>query len=161
MANNPGDPEAASMEVSETKLVNFAEKTRFDVSSFPTPPDPTDLGGGFGNTLLDNHITIVPPRIESLMNADGTWDKSKIVFQYSYEDPDTHITTVHDTLAEISRLGTSDRLRLESRIGDFVALWEKHLDDFPPSDEISVFQLDPNQLLTVSDGFKILLRRPL
>ena len=72
MANNPSDPEAASMEVSETKLVNFAEKTRFDVTSEFKFPDPSE-GGGVGDDLAVLGLTLVPPDISTLQNSNGTW----------------------------------------------------------------------------------------
>ena len=160
VANNPGDPEAASMEVSETKLVNFAEKTQFDVTSSLTnpvlPPTRTGLYGRKLGLMERDGFTMVLPDINDYVGPDGTWTKETPVFKVEYGgviyDRPEDIPGIKDTVAE----------KLNFNIELAKSVWTGKLDGLTPQTQnVSVFQLDPNQLLTVSDGYKVLLRRPL
>ena len=157
VANNPSDPEAASMEVSETKLVNFAEKTRFDVTSEFKFPDPSE-GGGVGDDLAVLGLTLVPPDISTLQNSNGTWNG--VVPNYRFSANDTG--EIFNSLDEVPGLTKSEDIRLTKGI----ALYNKQkvipkLKGMVGDSSHSVFQLDPNQLLTVSSGYKVLITRPL
>ena len=157
VANNPGDPEAASMEVSETKLVNFAEKTKFDVSSEITKDDDPPQGGPFFDRLVGLGITLISPELDSLLKDDGTWNSAPVNFRFSKDG------VVYDSLQAIPALDPSivSTLRLgESRHHDDWVDWLEDRKPLEPQQE-AIFQLDPNQLLTVSEGYRVMLRRPL
>ena len=169
VANNPSDPESASMEVSETKLVNFAEKTKFDLSSEITGPKVEDVKGPLLDTLdslrLGGHqLDLIYPDIPPLLRDDGTWDTTRPpVFKFSYVDPTTKIASIYDSADEIPNIGPFDKVELRNGLSNFRTYWEQNfLSDLrTQNSQMSVFQLDPNQLLTVSSGFKVLLKRPL
>ena len=157
MANNPGDPESASMEVSETKLVNFAEKTKFDVSSELKPPAPK-LDAGHRDALADAGIEMVLPDLSTVLSKDGTWNQQALpALRYTVTDS----STVYDSLADVPHLTGVQRFRLEEGEQEYADAVRAALLALPPSSTVQIFQLDPNQLLTVSSGVKVLLRRPL
>ena len=151
------------MEVSETKLVNFAEKTKFDVSSEITGPTVQQFGGFYEERLTDNGLTLVYPDIAQLLKPDGTWDNTKSpVFRFSHRDPVTGVETVYDALDQIPGISPVIAAGLERGQDAFVEKWEDFLKTLGPDTKvIPVFELDPNQLLSVSGGYKTLLRRPL
>ena len=156
MANNPGDPEAASMEVSETKLVNFAEKTKFDVTSeFSFPP--LDPSGQVYSTLVKNGATLVFPRdVSSIQNPDGTWNGTLPAYRFLKDG------VVYSSFAELPGASGADSLKITKGLtqytsGDVNQALIAHSSD---TQKVQVFQLDPNQLLTVSSGFKVLMKRP-
>jgi len=167
VANNPNNPEAASMNVTDAKLINLPEKTEFDVVSevAPISPPPEPEGGLYARKkaqLAAEGFSLVEPDMEPLLNPDGTWNNEPPVFKILVQkegEPDR----IYDKPDDIPNMPTATLDRLTWSVDISVQHWEKELGLLPPqsSESISVFQLDPNQLLTVSGGFKVVLRRPL
>ena len=154
MANNPGDPEAASMEVSETKLVNFAEKTKFDVSGDIVAPPPPEPKSSLRDLLIGNSISLVSPDLASLLNSDGTWNLKPVVFAFEKDG------VVYPNLSDVPGLSGTAEARFRPEMRAFKNSWTADLKNRKPSQKSEIFQLDPNQLLSISEGFKVLLRRP-
>ncbi|HIB67723.1 MAG TPA: hypothetical protein EYO33_22150 [Phycisphaerales bacterium] len=147
------------MEVSETKLVNFAEKTQFDVTS-TISYETFEAYSGASNALAPKGIELIYPDVSSLLESDGSWNPSnRPVFRFL----NTKTSEIYESLADVPDLAPSDILKATKGVTAYVdAVWIPMLKDFKErSKEVKVFQLDPNQLLTVSSGFKVVLRRPL
>lgn len=162
VANNPGDPEAASMEVSETKLVNFAEKTKFDVKAKVERDSDPPGGGLFELDLARRNVVLIKPDLQSLLTDEGVWNKEPVEFQFVFEDPATKVTMTVSRLSDVSILDSDELRNLARGHDNLVTNWEGFLKDLKPQvqGEVSVFKLDPNQLLSVSGGYKVLLKRP-
>ena len=155
MANNPSDPEAASMEVSETKLVNFAEKTQFDVTSeFSFPP--LDPNGQLARALNSVGATIVYPEdISNIQNPDGTWNGSIPNYQFVKDD------NLYSSIEDVPGATALDSAKVTKGLSEYtIDDVSRALVSHQGTGSVKVFQLDPNQLLTVSAGYKILLKRP-
>ena len=149
------------MEVSETKLVNFAEKTKFDVSSDYSLPDFIAVGGE-SDALARLGVTIVFPGADELLEKDGSWNGVDPVYKYAFEDEHGNITN-YDNLSDVPDAKPSDVIKVTKALATYtttkaIPSLRKQVGN---SGTISVFQLDPNQLLTVTSGFKVVLRRPL
>ena len=157
VANNPSDPESASMEVSETKLVNFAEKTKFDVvSEFVFPPIPA--GGALDNRFSQLGVEIVYPNdVSEIVKPDGTWNGQVPSFGY------VKGAVTYNSLSDIPGISGTDLAWIMKGLVDYTEgdVAPKLPEYFGKSLETSVFQLDPNQLLTVTGGYRAVLRRPL
>ena len=65
-------------------------------------------------------------------------------------------------LSDVSILDSDELRNLARGHDNLVTNWEGFLKDLKPQvqGEVSVFKLDPNQLLSVSGGYKVLLKRP-
>ena len=151
------------MEVSETKLVNFAEKTKFDVSNVvkaPPPPVPT----GLLFLELDKHgLELVNPDLSPLLGEDGVWTRNKDP-DPTFRFKDTKSGNIYASLAEVPGLKDSPVRDITNLIdSDFVPGFEDFLGTLNRQNtEIeNIFHLDPNQFLSRSESYKVLLRRPL
>ena len=157
VANNPGDPEAASMEVSETKLVNFAEKTKFDVTSDFTWPRGTsiDLVSDTLNQLSAS--LVLPEDISSIQNADGTWNGQTPAYKFEKGGK------VYGSINDIPGISAAEAIRVSTNLAEYTSedVSNALLAQSGGSANVPVFQLDPNQLFTLSKGFRVLIRRPL
>ena len=107
-------------------------------------------------------MSLIYPEVPALLKPDGTWDEAKepmFKFRYQVKDAEGNVISesIHDSLDDIP----SASFRLKAKVGQFIEHWTDELRALRPRESVSVFQLDPNQLLSVSDGFKIVLRRPL
>ena len=162
VANNPGDPEAASMEVSETKLVNFAEKTKFDVKATVKRDSDPPSTGLFELELGRKGISLVKPALENLLGDDGTWNSLPVNFKFVHTDQSTKVTTTYSKLSDIPSLKPEELRDLSRGRDALLERWESFLIGLKPQNQgdVSVFELEPNQLLTVSNEYKVLLRRP-
>ncbi len=160
MANNPSDPESASMEVSETKLVNFAEKTKFDISKVIKAPPLPGIPGLLSLELRKNNLELLSPDLSLLVGSDGTWNGNAPSFRFK----NTVTGTEYSHLSEVPGLKESTirdlSFKMETAfIPNFVSFLKTlNLQNIEVQ---NIFELDPNQLLTVSEGYKVLLRRPL
>ena len=154
------------MEVSETKLVNFAEKTKFDVSNVIEAPPMPGIPGFLLLELRKNKLELLPPDLTALISEDGTWNGTEPNFRYGQLDDNGNPTgVVYNGLAEVPRLSGSTVRDLEGMVENdfspaFIENFLKTLNSQNAKIE-NIFQLDPNQLLTVSGGYKEVLRRPL
>ena len=148
------------MEVSETKLVNFAEKTKFDISKvIKAPPIPKPGGRLFFN-LNQNKLELISPDLSLLVGPDGVWNGAAPTFRFK----DTKTGEIYSGLSEVPRLDESALRDIGSQMtSDFVPSFEAFLGTLTPQNTRTenIFQLDPNQLLSVSEGFKVILHHPL
>lgn len=157
VANNPENPEAASMEVTDTRLINLPEKTKFDISS-EYEFDRLEGDSNAGQFLNEFAITVIYPDITSLLGPDGEWDQSKdsaIRFRQN--------GVLYDSVEGIPNIPPLKKTDLKKSVGQYIkAKWIPFLESLGSGEKkVTVFQLDPNQLLTVSSGYKVVLRRPL
>ena len=167
VANNPSDPTAAGMTVTDAKLINLPEKTKFDVVGqvdlIDPPPPPS--GGSYARSLAilnSEGFSLIDPSMESLVEADMTWNRVTPEFKILVQSPGQP-DQIYDNPDEIPGLTQTkiDSLALVVELTQ--RHWISELELLQPQqlDVQSIFQLDPNQLLTVSNGFKVVLRRPL
>jgi hypothetical protein len=156
VANNVADPDKAGMTVTDAKLINLPEKTKFDVRGEVEKDDDSPQGGLFEDSLGDKSVTLIPPSLDTLLEDDGTWNGNPVSFKYEKGG------VVYESLDQVPGLGGA---LADLQIGEYrhQGEWEDWLKDQKPitNDQEVIFQLDPNQLLTVSGGYKIVLRRPL
>ena len=147
------------MEVSETKLVNFAEKTKFDVRSeftFPQFQPSTQTA----KAMSDTNSALVFPEIDTLLDSEGNWNGVEPVYRFSQLDADGK-TQIYESFADIPGVEVSDELFLTADLAKYTT--EKlmpALGNKSETQQLKVFELDPNQLLTISSGFKVILKRP-
>ena len=155
VANNPGDPEAASMEVSETKLVNFAEKTKFDVTS-EYQYALLEKQGNADQLFVDYGIAVIYPDVATLLAPDGSWDRSAdSTIRFSAGG------VIYESVDDIPVTEPAHSVDLKKAYGKYLKeTWKPFLEGLGTKKEETVFQLEPNQLLTVTSGFKVVLRRP-
>lgn len=133
-------------------------------------PRPGENGGSYDFYMRqlekDGHkIEVLSPDVQSLLKSDGSWDQSKSPsFKFSHTDSKTGVVTLYDSASEIPGVNMILASQIDREVGITKNKW---ITDFLPSlplqggSGIPVFQLDPNQLLTVTAGFRVLLRRPI
>ena len=159
VANNPTTPQDATLSVIDSKIINLPEKTKFDVRGEVAAPKILTPGANFDLALRRNDLTLIQPDLSLLLKPDGTHNGVEPVF--GFQDDTTGI--VYASLAEVPGLEATGAL---SDLEDRVAIYTNDFTIFlqgleaTQSDE-SIFQLDPNQLLTISQGFRVVWRRNL
>lgn len=160
VANNPEHPEQATMEVTDTKLINLPEKTKFDVTTtLSNPIAPPPRAGLYGRKLglMEREgFTLVLPDINDYVGSDGLWTGETPTFKIEYDG------VIYDRPEDIPGLSTQTTDQLRGNMLHAEAVWIGTLENLTPQTRTeTVFQLDPNQLLTVSEGYKVILRRSL
>lgn len=160
VANNPTNPEAASMEVTDTRLVNLPEKTKFDISKVVKAPPLPKPGGGLFLKLNQYHLELVNPDLGLLIGPNSTWNGVAPSFRFK----DTKTGAIYSGLSAVPGLDPATLEDIETKLRYFITVdWTPFLGTLSPQNVQveNIFQLDPNQLLTVSGGYKVLLRRSL
>lgn len=154
------------MVVTDTRLVNLPEKTKFQVSKVISAPNPPTPGGRLNDTLHANGLSLLSPDLGPLIGEDGTWNGTKPSFRFEELDEGGNPTgVIYRSLAEVPDLTPEEIAIMDSMVsGEFTTHFENTFLTTLNSQNTEVqniFQLDPNQLLTRSEGYKVLLRRSL
>ena len=116
---------------------------------------------GLRDALEDANLDLVYPATSSLMDSNGQWNQVAPIYRFRHSD-ENGIVTLHEDLSTVSGLSDVDRAEV---VKGLIKYTDDHvipkLEVVNSSTTVSVFHLDPNQLLRLSSGFKVVLRRPL
>lgn len=142
------------------------EKTKFQVSKVISAPNPPTPSSSLRYQLGVNSLKLLSPDLGPLIGEDGTWNRTEPSFRFERLDSSGNPTgTIYNSLAEVPGLDEDLIINLNARVEDEYT--QNFKDNFlstlnSQNTEVqNIFQLDPNQLLTRSEGYKVLLRRSL
>lgn len=145
LANNPDDPEAASAVVEDVTLVNQSEAVEFDLTTTFTQPPFDDFDQQLSTVLNEYDLEIVIPDINSFFAPDGTRNNREVSFQFRQNgNLINSIEDISPSLDEISE--TRLRLGMESLTTQLETAIKVR--ESASTNEVPLFQLDPNRLLS-------------
>lgn len=160
IANGPGtDGDGSTTTVSDSRVLNFPDATKFDVVGQQGLPNLPQQGQSWVR-LAQNGISIPAPDVTEFQNPDGsfTWNPALITVNYggqTYSDP-------NDPALQ-SQLSSTAKIALETGYSSIIQAWEDFINglEAPEQRETTVFRLDLNEFLTVAEKMKVVSWRTL
>lgn len=162
IANNPTDPEKASVTVQDVTLVNQQEAVEFDLKFEVGQPEFPSVPGQVTLDLAAQRLEIIEPDINDFIDPrTGAYNGNPLVFKVKHTSVNGTITT-YDSAAEASaNLGLGAQQALGFAEGWADANWQTVLDNLSSNDhqQVPLFQLDPNTLLSEAARVKVFFSR--
>jgi len=158
LANNPDNPEAASINVEEVTLVNQADAATFDLQYEVGQPEFKSLPALTKLQLQNKGIQIVEPDINDFIDpATGGYNNQPLTFQVKYTPPGGPTVTYNSIAEAMPNLPNEAKDALSFAEGWANANWQKVLDELSENgkQEVQLFQLDPNTLLSEAARVKL------
>lgn len=154
-ANNPTQPDKASIELSDVTLIEQTESQTFDLKTEVGAPE-YSVPFQAKRTLTQAGITIINPKTSEYLGPDGTYNGRPISFGVRMADGTTY-ATVEEALA---RIQDSQILKALRDLEVFATTaWVRELSQIKPGDykELPIFQFDPNTVLNEASQWKVIL----
>lgn len=154
-ANNPDQPDKATLQLSDVTLIEQTETQVFDLKTEVGAPG-YSVPGAAKRNLTRAGVTIINPKTSDYIGPDGTYNGKPISFGVKMADGTTY-ATVDEALAKI----TDDQVlnALASIKSNTALAWVKELEKIKPGDykELPIFQFDPNTVLNEASQWKVIL----